>query len=256
MKKLKFDLDFSLKDRVVIITGSGRGIGKAIAILYAKKGARIVLTGKSDNVNTTRKQLKELGTECISLTGDLTKEKNIRRIVSKTIKNFGRIDILVNNAGIVFVDKALNTPKNHWDDTISVNLTAAFMLSQVAAREMSKNNQGKIINIASLASIVGLPKRAAYCSSKAGLLGMTKSLAVEWAKYNICVNCISPTVVLTEMGKKAWKGKAGIEMKKKIPLGRFLDPYEVAAAAVYLASDAADMVTGINLVIDGGRSIA
>ena len=251
----RFDLDFSLAGKVSLVTGSARGIGKAIALLYAKKGANIILVDMDDKIKEVEAEIIRLKRKCLSLVYDITKTGNITKIISKSIKEFGKIDILINNAGIVFLEKAENQSFEQWDKTISVNLTAPFLLSQAVGREMIKRKYGKIINIASLAGILGFDMRAAYCSSKAGIIGMTKALAVEWSKYSINVNAISPTVVLTKMGKKAWKGEAGEKMKNKIPLGRFLDPEEVASVAVFLGSDNAGMITGSNIVIDGGYSI-
>jgi NAD(P)-dependent dehydrogenase (short-subunit alcohol dehydrogenase family) len=255
MKDFKFNKDFSLDGKVALITGAGRGIGKAIAIFYAKKGAHLILVGRSNNVKETEKEVKKLKSDCLSLIYDIKEPENIDSIIKKSIDKFGRIDILVNNAGVVFLEDAETASKENWDNTIAVNLTAPFLLSQAVGKEMIKRKKGKIINIASLASVLGFDKRSAYCSSKAGLIGLTRALAFEWSKYNINVNAISPTVTLTEMAKKAWAGKPGEEMKKKIPMGRFVYPDEVAAMAAFLGSDASEMITGANIVIDGGYSI-
>ena len=255
MNDLNLDLDFNLKDKVAMITGAGKGIGKTIAGLYAKKGADIILVGRSKNILETEKEVLKSGSKAISLIYDITKLVNIKRLVSAGIKKFGKIDILVNNAGVVFLEKAENLSKDNWDQTISTNLTAPFFLSQAVGREMIKRKYGKIINIASLAGILGFDQRSAYCSSKAGLIGLTKALAFEWAKYNININSISPTVTLTEMGKRVWTGKVGSQMKKKRPLGRFLVPEDIATMAIFLGSDVSSMITGTNIVIDGGFSI-
>lgn len=255
MNDLNLDLDFNLKGKIVMITGAGKGIGKTIARLYAEKGADIILVGRSNNILETEKEILKSGSKAISLVYDITKLVNIKRLVSAGIKKFGKIDILVNNAGVVFLDKAEKLSKDNWDQTISTNLTAPFFLSQAVGREMIKAKYGKIINIASLAGILGFDQRSAYCSSKAGLIGLTRALAFEWAKYNININSISPTVTITEMSKKVWTGEVGSQMKKKIPLGRFLVPEDIAAMAIFLGSDVSSMITGTNIVIDGGFSI-
>jgi len=255
MKDINIKKDFDLMGKTAIITGAGRGIGKSIAQLYAEKGAELVLVGKSSNVTDVEREIKEYNKNCISLVLDITEIKNIDRIIKSSMQSFNKIDILINNAGIVFLEDALSTSPKTWEKTIAVNLSAPFYLSQAAAREMAKKRSGKIINIASLASVLGFDKRSAYCSSKAGLVGLTKALAFEWAKYNINVNAISPTVTLTEMAKKAWAGKSGEEMKKKIPMGRFVYPEEIAAMAAFLGSSLSDMITGENIIIDGGYSI-
>jgi NAD(P)-dependent dehydrogenase (short-subunit alcohol dehydrogenase family) len=171
------------------------------------------------------------------------------------MNRFGRIDVLVNNAGIVLLEDALNLSEEYWDRTMAINLRAPFFLAQRVAREMVKTGGGRIVNLASQAGIIALDKHAAYCAGKAAIISMTKVLALEWARFNIQTNAISPTVVLTELGRKAWAGEVGEQMKKKIPNGRFAYPEEIAACALFLAGDAAAMINGENLVIDGGYTI-
>lgn len=250
-----FNIDFNIDGKTALITGAGRGIGKSIALLFAQKGADLILVGKSNNILDTAKQCESSKRKCLPLVFDITETYNINKIIELGLKKFKKIDVLVNNAGIVFTDEAVNMPEENWNKTLALNLTVPFLLSQAVGKEMIKRNYGKIINIASLAGILGYDKRAAYCSSKAGLIGLTKALAFEWAKYRINVNSISPTVTLTDMAKTAWAGLAGEQMKQKIPLGRFIYPEEVAAMAVFLASDASNMITGANIIIDGGYSI-
>lgn len=250
-----YDKNFSLKDKVALITGAARGIGKAIAVLFAEKGADIILVDILAEVEEVAATISKSGRKGFALVADITERDDIKRITEESIKKFGRIDILVNNAGVALMDDAENLSEEYWDKTMAVNLKAPFLLSQSIGRKMIKNRRGKIINIASQAGIIALDKHIAYCSSKAAIIGMTKVLALEWAEFNINVNAISPTVVLTELGKKVWTGDVGEEMKKKIPVKRFAYPEEIAAAAVFLASDAADMITGANLVIDGGYTI-
>ncbi len=187
--------------------------------------------------------------------GDITKSDTLQRILDVGLKEFGKIEILINNAGISRLDDAENLSEKDWDDVIAVNLTAQFRLAQIIGRQMIQQRYGKIVNIASKAGLVALPKHAAYTASKAGLIGVTKILALEWAKYNINVNAIAPTVILTEMGEKAWAGEVGEAMKRKIPVDRFGYPEEVAAAALFLACDASNLITGETLVIDGGYTI-
>jgi NAD(P)-dependent dehydrogenase (short-subunit alcohol dehydrogenase family) len=255
MENSGFDNGFRLRGKTALITGAAQGIGKAIATLFAEKGANLILVDLLDAVMHTANELEGRGVSILPLVGDLTRSLEVEHFVDEGVKRFGKIDILVNNAGIVLLENAETISEEWWDRTIAVNLKAPFMLAQRVAREMIKHKYGKIVNIASQASVIALDKHVAYCTSKAGIVGMTKVLAIEWAKYNINVNAISPTVILTELGKKAWAGEAGEAMKQKIPMGRFGQPEEVAAAALYLVSDASDLVTGSNLIIDGGYTI-
>lgn len=250
-----FDVNFSLQGKVALVTGAAKGIGKAIALLYAEKGADVILMDISDEVLNVEKDIQKLGRKTLVLKTDLTKRDKVTESVAHAVDMFGRLDILVNCAGVVFLDDAENLSDEYWDTTIAVNLKAPFVLSQLTARQMIKQKSGCIINIASQAGFIALDKHIAYTASKAAIIGITKVMAAEWAEYGIRVNAISPTVILTELGKKAWAGAVGDAMKKKIPSGRFGYPEEVAACAVFLASDAAGMITGSNLVIDGGYTI-
>jgi NAD(P)-dependent dehydrogenase (short-subunit alcohol dehydrogenase family) len=250
-----FDKNFALTGKVALITGAAQGIGLAIAELFAEKGTQLILCDLSDKVEAIAADFTAGGTKAIALKGDLTVTETVTRIVQDSIAAFGRIDILINSAGVVFLDNAENLSESNWDKTMAVNLKAPFIISQLVGREMIKANSGKIINLASQAGFIALDKHVAYCTSKAGIIEMTKVLAMEWAGYNITVNDISQNVVLTELGKKAWAGEVGEAFKKQIPVGRFAYPEEIAACALFLASDAAAMITGENLVIDGGFTI-
>jgi NAD(P)-dependent dehydrogenase (short-subunit alcohol dehydrogenase family) len=249
-----FDKNFSLEGRVALVTGAAQGIGRAIAELFAEKGANIVLVDINASTETAV-VVKGFGRELLELQADLTKSSDIASVVEAAMKRFGRIDILSNTAGVVHLDDAENLSEAMWDQTMAVNLKAVFMLAQAVGRTMIKNGGGTIINMASQASVVALDNHVAYCASKAAVVSVTKNLAMEWGQFNITVNAISPTVVLTELGKKAWAGEVGEAMKKLIPVGRFGVPEEIAAAALFLASDAARLITGENLIIDGGYTI-
>jgi glycerol dehydrogenase len=250
-----FDKAFRLAGKVALITGAAQGIGKAIAELYAEKGAAIVLVDMSESVHEAAATLTAVGADVMAVTADLTVTSNIDKVVAAALERFGKVDILVNNAGIALLDDATDLSEAMWDATMAINLKAPFLLSQAVGREMIRAGGGRIVNLASQAGVVALDRHVAYCSSKAAIIQMTKVLALEWAKHGITVNAISPTVVLTELGKKAWADQAGEDMKRAIPVGRFAHPEEIAAAALFLASDAADMITGANLLIDGGYTI-
>lgn len=248
-----FDKDFRLDGKVAVITGAAKGIGYAIAMLFAEKGADLVLVDMvSEETIAAAQAVVGLGRRCQKLILDIVEPNSASTIAQSALRQFSTIDILVNNAGVVLLDDAESLTEDYWDKTMAINLKAPFLIAQAVGREMIRNRQGKIINIASQAGMIALDKHVAYCSSKAAIIEMTKVLALEWGEFNINVNAISPTVVLTELGRKAWAGEVGEQFKKKIPIGRFAYPEEIAAAALYLASEAADMVTGSNLVIDGG----
>ena len=250
-----FDKTFSLTGKTAVITGSASGIGLAIATLFSEKGAKLVLLDKNDSVLALAKEFTQRGTEAWGRVCDVTVRDNVENVTTEAIERFGSIDILVNNAGIGPLQPAEDLTEANWDRTMAINLKAPYMLAQVIGRTMIARKSGKIVNIASQAGIVALEGHLAYCASKAAVISMTKVLALEWGKYGINVNAISPTVVLTELGKIAWGGEAGESLLKKIPIGRFAYPEEVAAAALFLASDAAAMIHGENLVIDGGYTI-
>ncbi len=248
-----FEAAFDMTDRVVLVTGGAAGIGAAIAHAFAGRGARVALVDVSKMVATTRQHLP--GENHLSFIADVTKRGEAERVVGEITEAAGRLDVLVNNAGIVRLAAAEATTDEDWDQTMAVNLKAPFLMARAAFSPLTQSGAGRVINLASQASFIALDRHLAYCTSKAGILGLTKVLAAEWAKHGITVNAISPTVVETDLGKKAWAGEVGVAMKRKIPTGRFAQPEEIAMAALYLASGAAGMITGENLVIDGGYTI-
>lgn len=248
-----FDSNFTLTDRVALITGGAAGIGLAIARQYLEKGARVVLVDRAESVVDVAREIG--GDRALGLQADATDSAAAQAAVDRAIAHFGHIDILVNNAGVAILEPAEDVKEENWDLTMAINLKAVYVFSQIVGRHMIERGSGKIVNMASQAGVVALPNHLAYCTSKAGVIGMTKVLAMEWGPHNVQVNAISPTVVLTELGRKAWAGEVGEQMKQKIPARRFAYPEEIAACALFLSSDAADMITGANLVIDGGYTI-
>jgi NAD(P)-dependent dehydrogenase (short-subunit alcohol dehydrogenase family) len=247
------DLSFSLAGKVAVVTGGGSGIGAAIAAAYAAKGARVAILDLSQEDGQARADI--IGAPAMAYACDVSNSKSVAAAVAAVVSDFGRIDVLVNSAGVALLAPAEELSARQWDTTIAVNLTGAFTMCQTVGKIMLDQGHGTIINLASQAASVALTDHAAYCASKFGLLGLTKVLASEWAGRGVTVNTISPTVVLTDLGRKAWKGPKGDALKTLIPTGRFAYPDEVAAAAVYLASAAARMVNGADLVIDGGYTI-
>ncbi|HHL0332356.1 TPA: SDR family oxidoreductase [Listeria monocytogenes] len=248
-----FDKDFNITDKVAVVTGAASGIGKAMAELFPEKGAYVVLLDIKEDVKDVAAKINPSRT--LALQVDITKKENIEKVVAEIKKVYPKIDILANSAGVALLEKAEDLPEEYWDKTMELNLKGSFLMAQIIGREMIATGGGKIVNMASQASVIALDKHVAYCASKAAIVSMTQVLAMEWAPYNINVNAISPTVILTELGKKAWAGQVGEDMKKLIPAGRFGYPEEVAACALFLVSDAASLITGENLIIDGGYTI-
>jgi NAD(P)-dependent dehydrogenase (short-subunit alcohol dehydrogenase family) len=234
------DFDFRLDGKVALVTGGASGIGAAIARAFAAKGATVAVADLASGGGYT----------C-----DVSDPASVESTVAAVVEDFGRIDILVNSAGIARLAPAEDLALADWDSTIAINLKGTFLTCQTAGRHMLAAGSGVIINMASQAASVAIDQHVAYCASKFGVVGITKVLATEWAGRGVRVNSISPTVVLTDLGIKAWDNPKGDALKKLIPTGRFAYPDEIAAAAVYLASNAASMVNGADLVIDGGYTI-
>jgi NAD(P)-dependent dehydrogenase (short-subunit alcohol dehydrogenase family) len=247
------DLNFGLDGKVALVTGGASGIGAAIASAFAAKGARVAVADL--NEAGAADSAAALPTDSRGFGCNVADPESVRQTVDAALEAFGSIDILVNSAGVARLAPAEELSQKFWDDTIAINLTGTFQMSQAVGRHMLAAGRGVIINMASQAATVAIDEHVAYCASKFGVVGVTKVLAAEWGGRGIRVNSISPTVVLTDLGIKAWDNPKGEALKKLIPVGRFAYPDEIAAAAVYLASDAAAMVTGADLVVDGGYTI-
>jgi len=247
------DLSFRLDGKTAVVTGSAAGIGAAIAGTFLEKGARVGIV--DINGDEAGKRATALGPQCAAFTCDVAEPRSVEDCTAQVISSFGRIDILVNNAGVVVLGPAEQLALSAWEATMSVNLRGTFLMSQAVGKHMLEAGKGKIINIASQAASVALLGHAAYCASKAGVLGLTRVLAYEWAGRGVRVNAISPTVVMTDLGRKAWEGPKGEAMKALIPTGRFAEPDEIAAVALFLASEASDMINGADILVDGGYTI-
>jgi len=246
------DFDFSLDGLVALVTGGASGIGAAIATAFSTKGARVAVVDLNETgaVELADGLPGSRGFGC-----NVADPESVTAAVDATIAEFGRIDVLVNSAGIARLAPAEELSLADWDSTIAINLKGTFLMCQTVGRHMLAAGRGAIVNMASQAASVAIDEHVAYCASKFGVVGITKVLATEWAGRGVRVNSISPTVVLTDLGIKAWDNPKGDALKKLIPTGRFAYPDEIAAAAVFLASGAAAMVNGADLVIDGGYTI-
>lgn len=245
-----------LDGKVALITGTGSGIGKAIAIAMAEAGADCIVTElpeKLDSLKSVCESIRQNGQKALSLPLKLPDLDSIDALVELAHNEMGRIDILVNNAGVNIPRDALEITEDDWDCVLDVNLKGLFFLSQRVARKMINNGGGKIVNIASLSGVVAYFKRAAYCSSKAGVVNLTRVLAIEWAQHKINVNAVGPTFILTPLTQSTFDDPAlRKDLLSRIPLGRVGQPEDVVGSVVFLASPAADLITGHTLLVDGG----
>lgn len=237
---------------IAVITGAASGIGYSVAHHFATRGARVVGVDLSDRVVELMPALP--GHAHLGIARDLTDPAAADEIIAQTLGSVGTPTILVNSAGVALLDPAVDVPPGRWQTTIDVNLSATFYMAQAAGRAMLAAGYGRIINLASQAAVIGLDQHAAYAASKAAILGLTRVLSKEWAPSGVTVNAVSPTVVETPLGKAAWAGEKGERAKAEIPVGRFAQPEEIASLIGYLASEDAAMITGTNVLVDGGRT--
>jgi len=241
-----------LQNKVAIITGSSRGIGRATAILFAREGAKVVVNYKS-NKKAADEVVHLIGSkQAISIQADITKEEEVKKLVGETVKKFGRIDILVNNAGEIG-ERGWNIGINDWHHIVDTNLTSAWLMTREVAPIMQKQQEGSIVYLASTVGMLGVAVIMAYSAAKGGIINMTKAFAKELAP-NIRVNAVAPSNVMTDMTKSA--GPDLIELfRQQTPLKRIAKPEELAKAILFLASDDASYITGEMLVVDGGYSL-
>jgi 3-oxoacyl-[acyl-carrier protein] reductase len=244
----------NLKEKRVLITGATGGIGAVIAKRMAKQGASLTLSGtKKESLATLSSEIG--GSNCHSVAADLTKKQEIRNLVVSAIEKMGGVDILINNAGVTRDNLAVRMKDDDWGEVININLTASFLLSRDCLKGMLKKRWGRIINIASVVGVTGNIGQSNYAASKAGMIGMTKSIAAEVSSRGITVNCISPGYIVTAMTDSI-PDSAKEVILKNTPVGRFGKPEEIADWALYLASDEADYITGQNINVNGGLAMA
>jgi NAD(P)-dependent dehydrogenase (short-subunit alcohol dehydrogenase family) len=250
---------FNLKDRVAIVTGGSRGLGQEMAEGLAEAGASLMLCARRDEwLTPTVDAFRARGFTVEGMLCDVSKAADVQAVVDKTVSRFGKVDVLINNAGVTWAAEPEDLPLEKWQKVVDINLTGAFLFAQAAGRDMLKRKWGRIINIASIAGMhasVNGPHYAPYAATKAGLIGLTKELAVSWARKGIRVNAIAPGFFHSRLadGAIAMNETA---IKASSPIPRVGDAGELKGVAVFLAADASNYITGQTIVVDGGRTIA
>lgn len=248
-----------LKDKVAIITGSGSGIGKAAALIFAREGAKVVVADIDESAaNKTVEEIKAQGGEAIPFQVDVTNESQVKDMAQAVQGKYGKLDVLFNNAGMQNIGTVLEVSEEDWDKVFDVNVKSVLFCSKHAVPLMIESGGGSIINVGSVAGVVGVPNLAAYCAAKGAVVALTRNMALDLAAQKIRVNCINPGTTLTPLIQELLKTDDTEEKRKariaKYPMGRFGHPDEIAAAALFLASDEASFSTGSALHVDGGMT--
>jgi len=259
-----------LKDKIAIVTGGNKGIGRAISLAFAQEGADVIIAARDmQAAENVAKEIIKTGRRCITVCTDVSRADQVERMVNRTLQEFGRIDILVNNAGVLTMAKVVDLEEKDWNETMDINVKGIFFCCKTVARHMIKQKQGKIINISSIAGKEGYLYMAHYCASKAAVIGFTKALALELAPYNVNVNAVCPGIIETNMLVREYRWGAELrgfptdeidkgakkikeEAIKAVPLGRSAQPEEVAGVVVFLASKEANYMTGQAINVTGG----
>ncbi len=240
-----------LTGKVALVTGSGRGIGKAIAQKLSDEGATIVINDVADAAQSTSEEIKAAGRQSIFIKGSVSSSEDVNRMIEQIVSNFGRIDILVNNAGITRDQITMRMTDEDWDAVLAVNLKGVFLCTRAALKYMLRQRWGRIINISSISGITGNPGQINYCAAKAGIIGITRTVSKEMASRLVTVNAVAPGFIETDMTDKIPE-KVKEEFKKRIPAGYFGSPKDVAEVVAFLATEEARYITGQVLCVDGG----
>jgi NAD(P)-dependent dehydrogenase (short-subunit alcohol dehydrogenase family) len=248
------NVTFNFEGKVAIVTGGGRGIGRAIALGLAGSGAQVVVTARTQSeIEQVAKEIEEKGGKVLPIVTDLTVPAQLEELVRETIKVFGRIDILVNNAARSFLRSLLELREDGWDKVFNTNVKAVWLLSRLVAKYMIEQKGGRIINITTVGAEKAELGMAAYGSSKAALKMLTRCMAREWAPFGILVNAVGPTLTRTDFSRPLWSNpELAKHVASAIPLGRIAEPEDIVGAVLFLASDAASFITGQTIYVDGG----
>lgn len=243
-----------LQDKVALVTGAGRGIGRAIAMSLSASGAKVVLNDiNGSSAIEVVKEIREQGSDVLFIEADVSNAYQVNEMVQHIIEKFDRIDILVNNAGVIAREQLFAISESSWKRTLDINLKGYFLCGQAVGRAMSEVKQGRIVNIASVTGMVALRNLIHYATSKAGVIMLTRAMALELASYNITVNAVAPGVIMTELTREVFEAQGGTEkLLESVPLKRAGQPEDVANAVLFLVSSAANYITGTTLVVDGG----
>ena len=244
-----------LTDKIALVTGSSRGVGRAVALGFAKEGAKVVVNYTSNETAAKEvvDKIQSLGSKAIAVKADVAQKTEVEGLVGAAIETFGKIDILVNNAGFTRPALMIKMTEDQWDQVVDIHLKGAFLCSQAAGLRMKEQKSGKIINVMSVAGLVGTVGQINYSAAKGGILSMTKSIARELARYNVCCNVISLGIVATDMTEKIRTDEKLKEIyMNRILLKRFAEPDDISPAFAFLASDESNYITGQLLCVDGG----
>lgn len=248
-----------LEDKIALVTGGSRSIGREIALGFAREGANVAISyiTNTDAAQRTVQEIEALGCKAMAIRADTSKSKSVEEMVTNVWENFGHIDILVNNAGVQKRIYFLDLEEVDWDWILGVNLKGCYLVGKAVAARMKDHGGGSIINITSEAAGFPAQRMTAYCVSKAGLAMLTRCMALELAAHGIRVNALAPGLTITDLNRKDLEDEDFLQMRlSRIPLGRVMSPEDLVGAAVFLASSDSNMATGTTVQVDGGRSIA
>jgi len=244
-----------LAEKIAVVTGSSRGVGRAVALGFAAEGANVVInyTSNEKAANEVVDIVADMGRKAIAVKADVANREEVDRLFGQALDSFGKIDILVNNAGFTRPALMLKMTEEQWDQVVDIHMKGAFLCTQSAARHMKEQQGGKIINVTSVAGLVGTVGQINYSAAKGGIISMTKSMARELARYNICANVISLGIVATDMTEKIRTDEKLKDIyMNRILLKRFAEPEDITPAFVFLAADESNYITGQLLCVDGG----